>query len=300
MEEKSKAAALRELLVQPGVLTIPGCYDSFCARLVERSGFSAAYMTGFGSSASVLGLPDTGLMDGSQMIAQAANMAAAISIPLIADGDTGYGNPVNVHRTVSMYARHDVAAIQLEDQVYPKRCGHTGDIELVPVSEMVAKLRAALEAAAKKDIVVIARTDARGVHGFEAALERCLAFEEAGADVIFLEAPTSIEEMGRVAEVIKKPLIANLVEGGKTPFVDVPTLEKLGFKIGLYPISLLLSVARTIEAQLKHLADGDYAQLTQGQVSFETLKDIVGFPDYYEMQSRFRRSEARGDEDAPG
>ena len=287
MEPQNQAARLRELLSQPGVLTVPGCYDAFSALMVEKSGFPCAYMTGFGSSASVMGQPDTGLMDFTQMSTHAGNLASCIGIPLIADGDTGYGNAINVYRTVKTYAKLGVAAIQLEDQAAPKRCGHVQGKVLVPLKEMLGKLHAAKDAAAEKDIVIIARTDARAVDGFQAALDRCMAFEETGADVIFLEAPKSLEEMRATAELIQKPLLANMVEGGETPFLGKQELQELGFKIGLYPVTLLLSVAHTLEKQLPRLEKEEHQQIQNEQLSFNQLKSIVGFPAYNKMQEKY-------------
>ena len=287
MNQTAKVTRLRELLQKQGILTVPGCYDAISAKIVEKNGFPVAYMTGFGSSASVIGQPDAGIMDFSQMSTHAGNMACSIGIPLIADGDTGYGNSVNVFRTVKTYAQHGVAAIQLEDQVFPKKCGHTKGKMIIPLNEMLGKLRAALDAAREKDIVIIARTDARAVEGFQSALERCQAFEEAGADIIFLEAPKSIGEMQETAERIKKPLLANMVEGGETPFLEPEKLKELGFKIGLYPVSLLLSVAKILESQLKLMMRGEYGKLISHQISFAELKNLVGFPAYDEMQEKY-------------
>ena len=287
MEPQNQAARLRELIGQPGVLTVPGCYDAFSALMVEKNGFPSAYMTGFGSSASVIGQPDTGLMDFTQMSTHAGNLASCIGIPLIADGDTGYGNAINVYRTVKTYAKLEVAAIQLEDQAAPKRCGHVQGKVLVPLKEMLGKLQAARDAAAEKDILIIARTDARAVDGFQAALDRCKAFEEAGADVIFLEAPKSLKEMRATAELIQKPLLANMVEGGETPFLGKQELQELGFKIGLYPVTLLLSVAHTLEKQLSRLEKEEHQQIQNEQLSFNQLKSIVGFPAYNKMQEKY-------------
>jgi 2-methylisocitrate lyase-like PEP mutase family enzyme len=287
MDSQNQASRLRELLDQPGVLTVPGCYDAFSALMVEKSGFPCAYMTGFGSSASVIGQPDAGLMDFTQMSTHAGNLANCIGIPLIADGDTGYGNAINVHRTVKTYAKLGVAAIQLEDQSAPKRCGHVQGKVLVPLKEMLGKIQAAKDAAAEKDILIIARTDARAVDGFQAALDRCKAFEEGGADVIFLEAPKSIGEMRATAELIQKPLLANMVEGGETPFLGAEDLDELGFKIGLYPVTLLLSVAQTLEKQLKHLQKGKHQEIQEEQFSFNQLKNMVGFPNYNKMQEKY-------------
>ena len=287
MESQNKAARLRELLEQPGVLTVPGCYDAFSALMVEKSGFSAAYMTGFGSSASVIGEPDAGLMDFTQMSTHAGNLASCIGIPLIADGDTGYGNAINVYRTVKIYAKLGVAAIHLEDQLAPKRCGHVQGKVLIPLEEMVGKLHAAKDAAAEQDIVIIARTDARAVEGFQAALERCKAFEEAGADVIFLEAPRSLGEMRAAVEQINKPMLANMVEGGETPFLEEEELQELGFKIGLYPVTLLLSVANTLAQQLSLMKKNDHSTIQKQQWTFQQLKDMVGFPGYHTMQEKY-------------
>lgn len=288
-QTNSPAFRLRKLLESPGVLTIPGCYDAFSALLIERGGFPAAYMSGFGSSASVLGEPDTGIMDFTLMSNHAGNIAGAISIPLLADGDTGYGNAVNTYRTVKTYASRGVAAIQLEDQVTPKRCGHTQGKTIVPLPEMLGKIRAALDAAAEQDIVIIARTDARAMEGFQSALERCLAFEEAGADIIFMEAPKSFEEMKTVAQKIKKPLLANMVEGGETPFLNSTKLQELGYKIGLYPVTLLLSVTRTIQNQLAKLGNNELSSMVREQIPFTELKYLVGFPEYDDLVEKYGR-----------
>lgn len=286
MTHPTPAAAFRELLSTPGLVQAPGCYDAFSARLIERAGWSVAYMTGFGSSASVLGQPDAGLMDFSEMAAHAANIAGAIGIPLIADGDTGYGNALNTFRTVRSYARNGVAAIQLEDQHAPKKCGHTPGKVLVPTAEMVGKLRAAADARAEQDIVVIARTDARAVEGFDAALERALAYQEAGADVIFFEAPESEEEMAEVGRRISAPLLANLVEGGKTPFVSKARLEALGFKIAIYPVTLLLTAAKAMQAQLEAMRAEGFDPAGE-QITFQDLQQIVGFPEYWDAEKKY-------------
>ena len=281
------AARLRELLARPGLLRAPGCYDAFSAKLIEQSGCEVAYMTGFGSSASVLGLPDAGLMDFSEMSTHAGNIARALRIPLIADGDTGYGNAINAFRTVRTYAQFGVAAIQLEDQATPKKCGHTPGKTLIPLKEMIGKLKAAFDARAEEDILIVARTDARSVEGFKAALERCLAFEEAGADVIFFEAPESEQEMAEVAKRVKAPLLANMVEGGKPPFLSGSRLEDLGFKIAIYPSTLLKTVARAMQRQLERFQRDDDYQPFEEQISFEELKKLVGFEEYYRMEGKY-------------
>ena len=283
---ESPTTQLRKRLAQPGIVVAPGCYDAVSAKLIERAGFEVAYMTGFGSTASVLGLPDTGIMDFTQMATHASNLANVLNIPLIADADTGYGNAINTHRTVQTYARNGVAGIQLEDQVSPKRCGHTEGKALIPLPEMVGKLRAARDAS--DEIVIVARTDARAVEGFDAALERCLAFEEAGADVIFLEAPRNLEEMQEIPKHVKKPLLANMVEGGHTPFLNGAQLEALGFKIAIYPVTLLLSAVHAMQKQLQRFRAQDHDAILPEQISFLELQELVGFPEYDAMSKQYQ------------
>jgi 2-methylisocitrate lyase-like PEP mutase family enzyme len=269
------AERLRKLLQEPGILQAPGCFDAHSARLVEQAGFPAAYMTGFGTAASRLGLPDLGLVPPEVMADQAASLAGAISIPLIADADTGYDD---VARTVRTYASAGVAAIQLEDQVQPKRCGHTAGKRVVSAEEAVARIREAV-AARTDDIIVVGRTDARAVEGFESALERCRAFEAAGVDVVFLEAPESREELVAIAEAIDAPLLVNLIEGGKTPLFNAAELQDLGYKIAIYPLTLLYAATRAMQEHLRgdaHEPPREFAPW-QGPLSFEELRRLVGF-----------------------
>ncbi len=282
------AADLRARLAQPGLVQAPGCYDAFSARLIEQAGFDVAYMTGFGTSASVIGQPDTGLISFAEMATHAANIASSVRIPLIADADTGYGNAINTYRTVRAYARGGVAAVQIEDQVAPKKCGHTKGKQIVPLGEMLGKLRAAADARAEQDILIVARTDARAVAGFEEALERCLAFQEAGADVIFFEAPESEQEMATICKRVRAPLLINMVEGGKTPYLPRPRLEALGFKIAIYPATLLLTVAKAMQQQLARLRSMDNFAPDSSQITFDELKTLVGFPGYYAREERYR------------
>lgn len=282
-----QAARLRELLGRPGLLQAPGAYDAFSARMIERAGFEAVYMTGFGTSASVLGMPDAGLISFAEMATHAANLAEAISVPLIADGDTGYGNAINTHRTVRRYAQAGVAGIQLEDQVAPKKCGHVKGKEVVPIGEMAGKIRAAVDARSERDIVLVIRTDARAVSGFEDAVERCLAYKEAGADVIFFEAPQSEEELAAVSERVPGPLLVNIVEGGATPCLPKERLEALGYKVAIYPAMLLLTAGRAFQAQLARLRERGFDPYDQ-QISFEELKEVVGFPEYYAQEEKYR------------
>lgn len=285
------AVTLRRLLEGPGILQVPGCYDAHSARLIERAGFRAAYMTGFGSAASVLGAPDTGLLSFKESADHAAAIAAALRIPLIADADTGYGNVANVQRTVRTLARAGVAGVQIEDQEWPKRCGHTAGKRVVPRDEAVARVRAAVEARREHDVVIVARTDARAVHGLDDAIDRCRAFRDAGADVIFCEAPASVEELERVADEVDGPLMVNVLEGGATPILSAQEYADLGYRIAIYPLTLLAVVTHAIQ---DHLASSGEMQPWRGPLSFEELRALVGFPAY---DALVRRYEGGGDAD---
>jgi len=243
------------MLNAPGIIVAPGAYDGLSARLIERQGFKAVYMTGAGTAASVLGQPDVGLTTLSEMTTHAANIASCVSLPVISDADTGYGNPLNVIRTVREYERAGVAGIPLEDQVFPKKCGHIAGKAVIPLKEFAEKIRAAAENRRDEDFVIIARTDARAVNGLDDAIERGLCYREAGADVIFVEAPTSREEIERVAREIKAPLLSNQVPGGKTPGLTVSELEQLGYKIVIFPVVGLMAATLAIEKSLTQLKE---------------------------------------------
>ena len=219
---------------------MPGCFDALSAKLVADAGFKVTFMSGFAVSAAQLGLPDTGLISFSEMLDSVRNCCAAASkIPLIADGDTGYGNALNVQRTVIEYARAGAAAVMIEDQVSPKKCGHTRGKQVISREEARMKIRAAADVKTDNDILIMARTDARAVHGFDAALDRCRDFEDAGADIIFLEAPETEHEMRHFCGAMSKPCMANMVPGGKTPVLSPTELQEIGYKLALYPVMLL-------------------------------------------------------------
>ncbi len=281
------AKELRSLLKAPGLLIAPGCYDALSGKLVEETGFSAAYMTGFGTSASVLGMPDAGLISFAEMATHAGNIANALRIPLIADGDTGYGNAVNVFRTVKAYARAGIAGTHIEDQDLPKKCGHTEGKKLVSMEEMVGKIRAACDARAEQDIFIIARTDSRAVAGYEEAVRRCQAYHEAGADMVFFEAPETVEEMEALCKEIRAPKLINMAVGGKTPFVPISRLEKMGFKLAIYPaVTLAAAIKAVRETLVKIRENPDESPAVEG-VDFEQVKRLVGFPEYYEMERKY-------------
>ena len=292
--QQPRGTSLRALLERPEPVLAPGAYDALSARLIEAAGFSAVYMTGFGTAASLLGRPDVGLLGMSEMVANAHRIVEAVSVPVIADADTGYGNPINVIRTVHEYEQAGVAAIHMEDQLAPKKCGHMEGKQLVPADEMVAKLRAAV-AARRSDLVLIARTDARAVEGLEHALDRARRYRDAGADVIFFEAPQSEAEIETVARQLGDvPLLFNWAEGGKTPPVSYQYLRELGFRIIIFPIGTLLAATRGIRELLAVLrSDGTPAAALEELPRFGEFLDFVGLPEIQELETRFSVELAR-------
>jgi 2,3-dimethylmalate lyase len=286
--KQTRAPSLRELLARPEPILAPGAYDALSARLIEAAGFPAVYMTGFGSAASLLGRPDVGLLGLSEMVDNARRIAGAVAVPVIADADTGYGNPINVIRTVHEYERAGIAAIHIEDQLSPKKCGHMEGKQLVSVEEMLAKVRAAV-AARRTDLVLIARTDARAVEGLDGALNRARLYQQAGADVIFFEAPQSEAEIETVAhELSDVPLLFNWAEGGKTPPIAYARLRELGFRIVIFPIGAMLAATRAIRDLLQTIrADGTPAAALDGLPRFGEFLDFIGLPEIQALEQRF-------------
>ena len=267
----------------------PGCYDAFGARLIEEAGFSTAYMTGFGSAASRLGRPDVGLMSMTEMVDNARRIVEAVDIPVVADADTGYGNSINVIRTVREYESAGVAAIHLEDQVMPKKCGHMEGKQVVGAEEMAAKIAAAVAARRSPDFLIIARTDARAVEGLDGALARARRYREVGADALFVEAPQSIEEIEAVAQAFPDvPLLFNYAEGGKTPAVTYDFLRELGFSLVIFPLTLLLSATGAMRAALARLkSDGTPIELLPSLVGFDEFLELVGIDEIRALEQRF-------------
>lgn len=291
----SGARRLRELLAMPEPVLAPGSYDALSARLVEAAGFSAVYMTGFGSAASLLGRPDVGLLGMSEMVDNARRIVQAVAVPVIADADTGYGNPLNVIRTVQEYERAGVAAIHIEDQVMPKRCGHMEGKQVIPCEEMVEKLRAAVSARRSSDFVIIARTDARAVEGLEKALQRARRYAEAGADVLFVEAPQSEQEIETVAKTLADlPLLFNWAEGGKTPPISLARLREYGFRIVIFPVCTLLAAARAVSEVLRQVRSaGTPLPVLSEIVGFQDFLQMIGLPEIRELEQRFRTTDPR-------
>ena len=246
---------LRQMLAEPGIIVAPGAYDGFSARLVEAAGFRCVYMTGAGTAASHIGQPDLGLTTLTEMVDNARHIAACVSIPVIADADTGFGNALNVVRTVREYERAGVAGCHLEDQVAPKKCGHIAGKQVIPAKEFALKIRAAVENRTDGDFVVIARTDARAVTSLDDAIERGNLYREAGADVIFVEAPQTEDEIQRVAREVKAPLLMNQVPGGRTPGVKTAELERMGFKIVIHPTVCMGPAIAAMERALVQLRE---------------------------------------------
>ena len=276
---------LRALLTGDGALVLPGCFDALSARLIERAGFPAAFMGGFAVSASRLGALDTGLISYGEMVDQGRDICAAVDIPVIGDGDTGYGNAVNVQRTVQGYAAAGFACVMIEDQVSPKKCGHTQGKQVVSRDEAFARIQAAVDAReAGADILIMARTDANATDGMDEAMLRARTFAEIGTDITFLEAPKSEAEMQAYCDGVPGPKMANMVEGGETPFLPPAELEALGYKVIIYPITLMLAGLKVMEDALAGISGGTHPDNLAG---FGHLRDVVGFPDYYETEKKY-------------
>ncbi len=279
------AQQLQKLLDAPGLLVMPGCYDAFSARLIERAGFKLTFMGGFAVSASRIGMPDTGLISYAEMVEQATNICGAVTIPVIGDGDTGYGNALNVQRTVNGYAKAGLACVMIEDQVAPKRCGHTRGKQVVPRDEAFSRVQAAVDAKNEgADILIMARTDANATDGIEEAIARARSFNQIGADITFLEAPRSEEEMRAYCQQVPGPKMANLVEQGDTPLLSHAELEALGYKLALYPITAILAAQRAMERALASLHSG---KQPEALADFAELREVVGFPEYYESEKKY-------------
>ena len=269
-------ARLRALLESGQTIVAPGAFDPLAARLVEEAGFPAVYMTGFGTSAALLGRPDVGLLTMTEMVDNAGRIAACVDIPVIADADTGYGNPLNVIRTVGAYEAAGVAGIHIEDQVAPKKCGHMEGKLVIPAEEMAAKVRAAVEARTQPEFVIIARTDARAVEGLERAIERARMYREAGADALFIEAVvTEAEAEEAVRAFPGVPLLFNWAEGGKTPPIGLGRLTELGYRIIIFPISTLLAATAAMRRILQEIATAGHPR--RGDAGVADVRRVRGF-----------------------
>ncbi len=282
--------ALRELLAAPDIVVAPGVYDGLSARLAARAGFVAAYATGGGIARS-MGYPDLGLISMTEVVGRLASIVEHAGVPVIADADTGYGNALNARRAVREFERAGVAALHLEDQLFPKRCGHYNDKAVIPAAEMAQKLRAARDVATDPDLVLIARTDALAIEGLDGALERAGIYEEAGADVIFVEAPTTEAEIEAIARRVKSPKLINMFEGGKTPLVPLERLRALGYRIVIIPSDLQRAAIRAMEETLAAIRrDGNSRAVSSRLASFDEREATVGTPEYLALDRRYRAS----------
>jgi 2-methylisocitrate lyase-like PEP mutase family enzyme len=279
------ADRLRTLIAEDRLHVMPCCFDALSARMIERAGFPVTFMSGFAVSAARLGLPDTGLISYGEILDQGRNICQATTIPVIGDGDTGYGNALNVKRTVSGYAAAGFAAVMIEDQLAPKRCGHTRGKEVVGRDEAFDRIKAAVDAREEgADILIMARTDARHGHGLDEALERARRFSEIGADLLFVEAPKTVEEMETVCRDVPGVHMANLVEGGETPMLAPAELHRIGYKLAAYPLTLLSAAMTAMQGALEAMAAGQHPDAL---MPFAQLREIVGFDDYYAQESRY-------------
>jgi 2-methylisocitrate lyase-like PEP mutase family enzyme len=280
-------AKLRAALAENALITAPGVYDMISARMADRLDFKALYMTGYGVSAS-LGLPDAGLVTYTEMVNRVAQICQGISTPVLCDADTGFGGLLNIERAVKGYEAAGAAGIQLEDQVFPKRCGHTPGRRVVPVEQMVRKLEVAAASRSSSDFLIVARTDARTNHGLDEALRRGEAFVKAGADVLFIESPESEDEMARIGRHFDVPLLANMADGGRTPILPKDRLEQLGYKIAIFPATGFLATAKALTHVFGVLKEkGSSDTLTDDLYSFDKFCRMVGFEHVWEFEKRW-------------
>ncbi|MDH3715239.1 MAG: isocitrate lyase/PEP mutase family protein [Gammaproteobacteria bacterium] len=280
--------SLPERLASGEFIVAPGVFDLISAKIADRFGFPALYMTGYGVVASSLGLPDAGLASYTEMVDRVAKIARATGTPLIADGDTGYGGLLNVDQTVRGYQRAGAAGIQLEDQESPKKCGHTPRRRVIPRDDMVDKVKVAVAARGAADFLIVARTDARTAHGLGEAIERGQAYAEAGADVIFIEAPESEDEMREIGREIDKPLLANMVDGGSTPVLAAEVLREIGYQVAIFPGTAFLAMGATMEAVYAHLSEtGSSLGLQTPLYDFREFSVLMGFDQVWEFEKRW-------------
>ena len=286
-DSKSKADKLKNLLDQKDIIVMPGCYDALSAKLIEREKLNAGFMSGFAVSSTRLGMPDTGLISFSEMAEQVRNICNVTSIPIIFDGDTGYGNAVNVYRTVRGFADAGAAAIMIEDQKWPKKCGHTKGKDVVELDEANSRIKAAVDASKmnNKDILVMARTDAIATRGLDDAIKRMQKFSELGADILFVEAIKSKEDMKRVIKEVPGHHMINLIEDGETPLLEINELEDIGFKIAVFPLTLMSASVKIMQESLRNMKNKTY---NTNVSKFSDLRDIVGFNEYYEIEDKYK------------
>jgi carboxyvinyl-carboxyphosphonate phosphorylmutase len=281
----------RNMLNEEGIIVLPGVYDALTAKLADRAGFKIITHTGYGTAASLLGMPDVGLVSFKEMCDRVASIARAVSIPVFSDADTGYGNPINVYRTVKEYIRGGAAGLFIEDQVWPKRCGHLSGKGVISAEEMVSKIKAAVDAKNDEDpdFVIGARTDALAIHGIDEAIRRANLYSEAGADFAYIEAYENIEQMKRSVESVSAPLSLNLIEGGKTPIVNIKQVEEMGFKIVALPLTTLWATTKAVINTLKIFKETGSTQSCLSELTtWAEFNEIIGLPEIKEMEEKYK------------
>lgn len=279
--------ALRKALKKPGVIVAPGVYDLISALVADRMGFQALYVTGYGTVASAMGLPDAGIATYRDMVERIGTIAKMTKTPVVADADTGYGGLLNVRHTIRGYEAAGVTAIQLEDQEFPKKCGHTPNRRVIPTSEMVQKIRVAADSRSSKDFLIIARTDSRTGLGLDEALRRMEAYDKAGADILFIEAPESEAEMEQIGRHFDKPLLANMVNGGKTPMLSARRLAELGYRIAIFPAAGFLATAAALESAYGELKEAGTSTGKTPMYKFSDFNELIGFSDVWEFEKKY-------------
>lgn len=286
--QESPGRRLRKRLQEKEILVAPGAHDVLTARIIEMTGFDAVYMTGYGTSASLIGQPDVGLLTQTEMFERAINIVNAVEVPVIADADNGFGNAINVQRTVRLYEKAGVACVQLEDQVSPKKCGHMMGRELITMQEMVGKIHAAVDARENEDFMIMARTDARTEFGIEAAIERGKAYQEAGADLLFIESPETEEEMKAITTSFNVPVLANMIEHGRTPLLSAQKLEDIGYDLVIFCVSSTYAAAKAVQDLMNTLkAEGTTEGFMDRMIPFEKFNRMIGLPDIRAKEEKF-------------
>jgi methylisocitrate lyase len=288
MYNKTRVSLRDQLEDRNKIIVLPGVFDALSAKIAENVGFEAMFQTGYGSSAALLGMPDFGLLNSGETVDNAMRIIRAVRVPVLVDADTGYGNPLNVWRLIRDLESLGAAGIFLEDQVWPKRCGHMVGKDVIPKDEYILKLRAALEARQSKDFIIVARTDARAPIGLEEAIERGKAYRKAGADVIFVEAPRSVEELKKVANEIDAPLVANMIEDGVTPNLSAKELLKLGYRIAVFPLSAIYSATFAMRQVLTELKNtGTTKDTRKIMVTFKDFNEFMNLDHFVDLERRY-------------
>ena len=283
-----RTTRLKELILAPEILIMPGAHDALVAKIIEQVGFQAVTLGGYPATANLLGKPDVSILTMTEMVDHARRICDAVDIPVFTDGDTGYGNVTNVYRTVREMERAGAAGMFIEDQVFPKRCGHTEGKQVIPAEEMVAKIKAALDARTDPDFIIAARTDALAVYGIQEAIHRGSLYRETGADMIFIEAPQTIEDMKKINREIDAPMLSNNIEGGKTPFLSAKQLELIGYNVVAFPISSTYCIAKVVTDLMKELKEkGTTESFLDRMVTFTRFNELIGLRDIRKKEEMY-------------